>query len=101
MFKENEMVTLVLKSYFMNPDNSVESNQMKEMIGNIKRRLYLPSFPKILLISSLLSREQILSLHKIGDCYVSLHRCEGFGIPIVEAMAAGKPVIASNTKSNS
>ena len=28
------------------------------------------------------------------DCYVSLHRAEGFGLTLAEAMAIGKPVIA-------
>ena len=29
------------------------------------------------------------------DCYVSLHRSEGFGLTIAECMALGKPVIAT------
>jgi glycosyltransferase involved in cell wall biosynthesis len=29
------------------------------------------------------------------DAYVSLHRSEGFGLPIAEAMALGKPVVAT------
>jgi glycosyltransferase involved in cell wall biosynthesis len=29
------------------------------------------------------------------DAYVSLHRAEGFGLPIAEAMAFGKPVVAT------
>jgi glycosyltransferase involved in cell wall biosynthesis len=33
----------------------------------------------------------------LADCdgYVSLHRAEGFGLPIAEAMALGKPVVAT------
>ncbi|HEY6065668.1 MAG TPA: glycosyltransferase [Thermoanaerobaculia bacterium] len=30
------------------------------------------------------------------DAYVSLHRSEGFGLPIAEAMALGKPVVATD-----
>lgn len=34
------------------------------------------------------------------DCYVSLHRCEGFGLTMAEAMALGKPVIATAYSAN-
>jgi glycosyltransferase involved in cell wall biosynthesis/SAM-dependent methyltransferase len=34
------------------------------------------------------------------DCYVSLHRAEGFGLTLGEAMALGKPVIATNFSGN-
>jgi len=34
------------------------------------------------------------------DCYVSLHRAEGFGLPSAEAMYFGKPVIATNYSGN-
>ena len=34
------------------------------------------------------------------DCYVSLHRAEGLGLTMAEAMALGKPVIATNYSGN-
>ena len=34
------------------------------------------------------------------DCYVSLHRCEGFGLTMAEAMALAKPVIATGYSAN-
>lgn len=34
------------------------------------------------------------------DCYVSLHRSEGYGLTMAEAMALGKPVIATNYGGN-
>ena len=34
------------------------------------------------------------------DCYVSLHRSEGFGLTIAEAMLIGKPVIATGYSGN-
>jgi ADP-heptose:LPS heptosyltransferase/2-polyprenyl-3-methyl-5-hydroxy-6-metoxy-1,4-benzoquinol methylase/glycosyltransferase involved in cell wall biosynthesis len=38
---------------------------------------------------------QIEALHKRGDCYVSLHRGEGWGYPLFEAASRGTPVIAT------
>ena len=34
------------------------------------------------------------------DCYVSLHRAEGFGLTLAEAMALGKPAIATGYSGN-
>ncbi|MCP4368491.1 MAG: glycosyltransferase [Deltaproteobacteria bacterium] len=39
---------------------------------------------------------EIESLHQRGDCYVSLHRGEGWGIPVFVAASKGKPIIATN-----
>jgi len=40
-----------------------------------------------------LGRKSLYGLYKAADVYVHGALCEGFGIPIVEAMAAGKPVV--------
>ena len=37
---------------------------------------------------------------RAADCYVSLHRSEGFGLTMAEAMAMGKPVIATAYSAN-
>ena len=34
------------------------------------------------------------------DCYVSLHRAEGFGLTLAEAMALGRPAIATGFSGN-
>jgi len=94
-FKAEEKVRLVMKSYCLNPGMEEDIAVIRRQVKQIKDSLHLPSFPKILLISSLLSRGQIRCLHIQGDCYVSLHKCEGFGIPMVEAMAEANPVIAT------
>ena len=40
------------------------------------------------------------SLTAVCDCYVSLHRAEGFGLGLAEAMWHGKPVIATGYSGN-
>ncbi len=47
-----------------------------------------------------LSRDECNSLMASVDSYVSLHRSEGFGLSIAEAMALGKPTIASAYSGN-
>jgi glycosyltransferase involved in cell wall biosynthesis len=52
------------------------------------------------IIDSCLSRREMTALINASDCVVSLHRSEGFGLVLAEAMAAGKPVIATAYSGN-
>ncbi|HJQ40496.1 MAG TPA: glycosyltransferase family 4 protein [Thermoanaerobaculia bacterium] len=47
-----------------------------------------------------LSRHELYGLFSATDCYVSLHRGEGFGYTCAEAMAYAKPVIATGYSGN-
>ncbi|MEO8715589.1 MAG: glycosyltransferase family 4 protein [Acetobacteraceae bacterium] len=51
-------------------------------------------------IDAVFTREATLALMDACDCYVSLHRSEGFGLTMAEAMLLGKPVIATNYSGN-
>jgi len=55
---------------------------------------------KFTLIENTLPRETMLCLLNSCDAFVSLHRSEGFGLHLAEAMAMGKPVIATNWSGN-
>jgi glycosyltransferase involved in cell wall biosynthesis len=47
-----------------------------------------------------LTGEELNGLMAACDCYVSLHRAEGFGLTLAEAMAIGKPTIATRYSGN-
>jgi glycosyltransferase involved in cell wall biosynthesis len=49
----------------------------------------------VTLLTGTLSRGQLDGLTAACDAYVSLHRSEGLGLPLIEAMYLGKPVIAT------
>jgi glycosyltransferase involved in cell wall biosynthesis len=56
--------------------------------------------PDIRLIDGYLSPPRQRALMARCDAYVSLHRAEGFGLTLGEAMALGKPVIATGYSGN-
>jgi glycosyltransferase involved in cell wall biosynthesis len=52
------------------------------------------------LIDGMLTREKAHALLHCCDCYASLHRSEGFGLTMAEAMLMAKPVIATGYSGN-
>jgi glycosyltransferase involved in cell wall biosynthesis len=52
------------------------------------------------LINAHLSQQDMANLFDACDVYVSLHRSEGFGLGMAEAMSVGKPVIATGYSGN-
>lgn len=61
--------------------------QLLEAVGND---------PRITLIDRVLPRAEVTELQAAVDVFVSLHRAEGFGLPIAECMGLGKLVIATD-----
>lgn len=55
---------------------------------------------RITLVEGYLSRADLWTLMATIDCFVSLHRAEGFGLGMAEAMACGKAVIATPWSGN-
>jgi glycosyltransferase involved in cell wall biosynthesis len=53
------------------------------------------SDPRILLIDREYTRPRAIALLALTDCFLSLHRCEGFGRGPAEAMLLDKPVITT------
>ncbi len=60
----------------------------------------LQSLPNTYVIDRSLSYPEVLALSASCDVYVSLHRSEGLGLNLLEAMALGKPVLATGWSGN-
>ena len=56
----------------------------------------IKSNKKIELIDGRISDNDLFELYKIADCFVLPSHGEGFGMPAVEAMVTGLPVIITN-----
>lgn len=56
--------------------------------------------PNVYVIDEVLTRADVNALVSLCDCFVSLHRSEGFGLGGAEACALGKPVIQTAWSGN-
>jgi len=63
-------------------------------------RAAVGNYQNIILLDREYSRAEVNTLIANCDCYVSLHRSEGFGFGPAEAMAVGKPIIATQWSGN-
>jgi len=55
---------------------------------------------RVTLIEKILAYGEVLQLYASCDVFVGLHRAEGLGLGLMEAMALGKPVIATGWSGN-
>lgn len=63
-------------------------------LENLRREV--ADLPGTHFITDSLARHRVYELETACDCFVSLHRSEGFGFAVAECMYLGKPVIATN-----
>jgi glycosyltransferase involved in cell wall biosynthesis len=57
-------------------------------------------YENVFMLPRALRRDEASSLIAQSECYVSLHRSEGFGLGPAEAMSLGKPAILTNWSGN-
>lgn len=77
----------------------IKINNAKDSdIAALKKELH--GYQNVYFITEILEKEQVNSLIKCVDVFISLHRAEGFGLVMAEAMLLGTPVVATNWSSN-
>jgi len=69
-----------------------DQEMFREYVGRLKSRL--------IVIDRLLTDNEMKNLLRCCDCFVSLHRSEGFGLGLITAMFLGKPVIGTAYSAN-
>jgi len=91
--RDNEQAGLVLR---INNVNTVHDD--RERIAQIRDEI--KGWPNIYLLDAPMDRPAIDALLRVSDCFVSLHRSEGFGLGPAEAMSLGKPAILTRWSGN-
>ncbi|MBH0181835.1 MAG: glycosyltransferase, partial [Nitrospira sp.] len=91
--EENPRAYLVIKV-----NNPTDKGHMHESVTAIQA--YADAHPRIRIMTESFTYEEILGLYAAADVFVSLHRAEGLGLGMMEAMALGKPVIATGWSGN-
>lgn len=94
-FAGNDNVSLLIKTYGLNMEYK-SFDKIRTDIAKWKSESKLKTFPKLFIYFELISSADIMRFHATGDCFVSAHRGEGWGIPQVEAMLTGNPIISTN-----
>ena len=85
------------KLLFKTKGAKANPKQVKEMMSEVESTGITSQF---IHISQYLPRADIDGLTEACDVYLSLHKSEGFGIGMAEAMSQGKPVVATNWSAN-
>ncbi len=92
-FKDDRKAWLVFKTKGAraNPKQVREMEAFVQQLGIADRFIH---------VSSYLPRTDVDGLTEMCDVYLSLHKSEGFGIGMAEAMSQGKPVVATDWSAN-
>ncbi len=67
---------------------------MNDQLHGVAKELGITD--NLITIDDFIPQEDLVNLTNACDVYMSLHRGEGFGLGIAEAMSLGKPVIVTN-----
>src|SRR5262249_45230728 len=79
----------------------VKTTHGSKYASDLKRlRSVIATKPNIRLIDEIWSAEDIAGLIAAANVYISLHRSEGFGLTIAEAILRSVPVVTTNWSGN-
>ena len=86
-FDCEDNVSLTVKGFVPGQTFAESFEYFENSVKEIKKSLHKPewAYPKISFIDTRFSEQEMCSLHKTCDCYVSLSRGEGDGLPHFDA----------------
>ena len=106
--KNPEALVKAFKEAFLGKDQNVVLVIKSKLVSSVEQQVsdyrmleeWVKADSRIRLINETYTKIQMLDLIHCCDVYASLHRAEGFGLGMAEAMKMGKAVIATNYSGN-
>ncbi|MEM0906864.1 MAG: glycosyltransferase [Pseudomonadota bacterium] len=94
-FAPDDDVLLVLKThnrdFVLDPHQAMRWDRIVEIAS---------ADPRIVILNETLKYADLIKLKAGADCFISLHRSEGWGFGLIEAMVVGTPVVATGYSGN-
>lgn len=94
-FGDEPRAHFILKTSLTFMDFQMVQMQVLQVLERIPERYRYSLFQRIHLHTELWGREQMAALRARTDCYLTLHRGEGWCYPAFEAACMGKPVVST------
>jgi glycosyltransferase involved in cell wall biosynthesis len=85
-FRANEPVCLVIKG---------SNAYTKELAAKVEALSQRTDIAPLIYLTQDIAPNDLPGLYTACDCYVHPYRAEGYGLPVAEAMACGRPVIVT------
>ena len=96
-FKNDDDVGIILKTNF--GKGSIADKEMcRSYLNEVLKEFRVGQSPSFYFVHGNMKKEEIASLvtHSKVKLYASATRGEGYGLPLIEAAVAGKPIVATN-----
>ena len=93
-FNKDDDVCMIMKAHsegFVRRHQDAVMEKFKEIVNRFNSK----NPPRILFFGDKIAAADMPPFYRTGDCFVLASRGEGLGIPIIESMATGLPVIVT------
>jgi glycosyltransferase involved in cell wall biosynthesis len=89
VFKDDPTTKLIIKT------TNIKDSDIFPKLQAVREEL-----PNLLFLDAYLDSDEVYALEQACDAYIALHKAEGLGIPLIDCMMMGKPVIATDYGGN-
>ena len=96
-FKNKEDVGVILKTNF-GKGSTADKEMCRNYLTDVLKEFRTGQYPSFYFVHGNMKKEEIAGLitHNKVKLYASATRGEGYGLPLIEAAVAGKPIVATN-----